>query len=141
VPLKVTGYRITNNPFVVGAARTPVIGTAAARKHKQGTTFEYTLSEAASVKIVISQRMLGRRSGTNCVALTKKLRKAKSCLRIVVRGTLTRSSHQGANKVAFSGRIGSRALRPGHYQATLTARDAAMLTSKAQTILFAIVTR
>ena len=144
-PPKVTRYRLTNNPFVITAARTPILGRAAAKKrakkHKRGTTFKYTLSEPATVKIVIAQRLPGRRSGRRCVAATKKLRHAKKCTRVNARGTLTRTSHHGANSVAFSGRIGSKALKPGHYQATLTATDSAKRTSKPQTIYFTIVTR
>lgn len=48
---------------------------------------------------------------------------------------------QGANKVAFSGRIGSRALRPGRYQATLIATDATRHASRPKAITFTIVKR
>jgi hypothetical protein len=142
VPLTVTGYRITNNPFLVSTMITPILGSAAATpKHQKGTTFEYTRSEAATVQIAISQRLSGRRHGKRCVAATRKLRHARACTRIIARGTLTRTSHQGANSVAFSGRIGSRALKPGKYRATLTATDSAKRTSKPRTIQFSIVKR
>jgi hypothetical protein len=137
----VTGYRITNNPFVVGASATPTSATATAAQHKTGTAFRYMLSESATVKIVISQRLPGRRSGNQCLAPTKKLAKAKRCTLLLARGTLTRTSHAGASVVAFSGRIASTPLKPGSYQATLTATDSAKRTSKAQTIGFAIVKR
>ena len=143
-PPTVTHFRLTNKVFVVGRAFTPLFGSAAAirhRKHKIGTKFKYTLSEAATVEIAISRRLPGRRRGKSCVAPAKKLRHAKACTRIIARGTLTRTSHLGANRVAFSGRIGSRALKPGAYQATLTATDSAKLTSKPQTIRFTIVRR
>jgi len=138
----VSGFGLTNNPFAVGGS-TPVFGSAAAKtkKHKKGTTFRYTLSEAATVKIAISQRLAGRRKGKRCVAPTRKLRKAKKCTRVAARGTLTRTSRQGKNSVAFSGRIGSRKLSPGSYQATLTATDAAKNTSRGKTITFRIVKR
>jgi len=90
---------------------------------------------------VIAHRVLGRRVGKRCVAPTRKLRHARRCARIFVQMTLTRTSHQGSNRVAFSGRIGSRKLVPGRYQATLTATDAAKNTSKAVTISFTIVRR
>lgn len=131
---------MTNNPFVVSRATTPLVGSAArTRKHKQGTTFTYSLSKAATAKIVIAEQLSGRLSGRRCVAASRKLRKARKCTRIVVRGTLTRGSKQGANRVAFSGRIGSRALSPGKYQATITATDAAHANSKPKTISFTIV--
>jgi len=139
----VTGYGLTNNPFVVAGGSTPTFGVAAKKttKHKKGTVFGYTLSEAATVRIVISQAQSGRRKGKRCVAPTRKLRHARRCARIFVKMTLTRTSHQGSNRVAFSGRIGSRKLAPGRYQATLTATDAAKNTSKAKTISFTIVRR
>jgi hypothetical protein len=136
---KVTRYRMTNRRFVVARAATPITGSAAA--HMRGTTFEYTLSESATVRIVISQRLRGRRKGKSCVARTKKQRQGSACTRIVARGTLTRASHRGANNVAFTGRIGSTALAPGGYRATLIATDRARRTSKALTILFTILTR
>lgn len=138
----VSGFGLTNNPFVVGRGKTPTFGSAAkarAKKHRKGTTFRYTLSEAATVRIVIAQRGSGRRRGKSCVAPTRKLRRARRCTRIITQGTLTRISHQGADRVAFSGRIGSRALRPGRYQATLVAVDAARHASKPRTISFTIV--
>ncbi|MDQ6751009.1 MAG: substrate-binding domain-containing protein [Actinomycetota bacterium] len=139
---RVSGYRLTNNPFAVGG-RTPTFGSAAAkkRKYKKGTTFRYTLSEAGTVRIAVSQRLAGRRKGKRCVASTRKLRRAKKCARSFGRGTLTRASHQGANSVAFSGRVGSRALSPGSYQATLTASDPARNTSRPKTIFFSVVKR
>ena len=137
---KVTGFRLTNNPFVVSGAQTPIFAHAAATRHKHGTTFRYALSEAATVRIAISRRLPGRRHGNRCVAPSRKLRHAKACTRIIRRGTLTRISRQGANSVAFSGRIGSGALRPGHYQARLTATDRAKRTSKPHTLYFTIVT-
>jgi hypothetical protein len=142
---QVTGYRVTPTVFVVGGGSTPSFGNAAKAKrhkrHKKGTTFRYTLSEAATVKIVISQRASGRRKGKRCVAPTKKRRKAKKCTRFIVKGTLTRTSHQGVNSVAFTGKIGSKGLRPGRYQAKLTATDGAANTSKPKTISFKIVKR
>ncbi|MDQ6805995.1 MAG: FG-GAP-like repeat-containing protein [Actinomycetota bacterium] len=138
-PPAVTRYGVTNSTFAVGAAATPTSGSAAANKHPHGTTFRYTLSEAATVKIVIAERLPGRRKGKSCVAATTKPGHSKRCTRIVVVGTLRRMSHQGANKVAFSGRIGTKALKPGSYQATLTATDNAHKTSRAKTVTFTIV--
>ncbi len=139
----VTNYGLTNNPFAVGGGQTPTFASSAAKKpkHKQGTAFKYTLSEAASVQIAITQSSSGRRKGKQCVAPSRKLRKKAKCTRTFTKGTLTRTSHAGANTVAFSGRIGSKALKPGRYQATLTAADAAKNTSKAQTASFTIVRR
>ena len=139
-PASVAGY-LTNNVFAAGGD-TPRFGRAAkAGRHRKGTTFRYTLSEAATVGIVITQRASGRRRGRRCVAATGRRRHARRCTLIVTSGTLTRISHHGANRVGFSGRIGSKALRPGRYQATLTATNAARQTSTRQTIAFTVVKR
>jgi putative cell wall-binding protein len=137
----VSDFGVTNSTFAVGG-RTPLFGAAARVRHRKGTTFRYRLSEAATVKIVIARgRKNGRRSGKRCVPATRKLRKAKRCVRLTVVGTLTRASHAGLNSVGFSGRLGSKALSPGGYQATLTATDAAGNTSKPKAITFTIVRR
>jgi hypothetical protein len=137
-PPALTHFGLTNRTFTVGATSTLTIGTAASVKHKQGTTFTYTLSKAATAKITIARRLPGRVKGKACVAPSRTLRKARSCVRIVIRGTLTRTSHSGLNKVAFSGRIGASALKPGNYQATVIATDAAGKTSNSMTIHFTI---
>jgi hypothetical protein len=135
----VSNYRMTNRTFAVGRGSTPTTGTAAA--HRKGTAFRYTLSEAATVRIAIAQRRPGRRKGKKCVAATRKPAKARKCTRIIRKGTLTRVSHQGANRVAFTGRIRTKALRPGRYQATLTATDKAGNTSAGKTVFFTVVKR
>jgi len=146
----VTNYRLTNNPFVVSGAKTPTTGSAAAAsttgvvaatRHKRGTTFRYTLSEAATVKIIIVRRRSGRRTHKRCVAPGRSLRHAPRCIRLTVQGMLTRISHRGANGVAFSGRIGSRALAPGTYRATLTASDGTGHASRPKNIVFTIAKR
>ena len=137
----VTGYRLTNNPFVVTGSRTPLTATASADRHPKGTTFKYTLSEAATVKIAVSQRLPGRRRGRACVPPSAKLRHARMCTRTVARGVLIRASHQGLNSVRFSGRIGATPLKPGQYEATLTATDANNHSSRPQTRTFRVVCR
>lgn len=103
------------------------------------TTFKYALSEVATVKIAIFQRLPGRRRGKTCRAPSKTLRHMRRCIRIVLRGTLIRTSASGPNSGAFSGRIGSKALKPGRYQATLAATNAAQRTSKPTTLTFTVV--
>jgi len=147
-PPVVSGYGLTNRVFAVGGAKTSRFASAAVKKHKKakakkhqkGTTFRYTLSEAATVRIVIAQRVSGQRKGTRCVTPTKKLTKEK-CTRLSARGTLTRTSHSGTNRVAFSGRIGTKALKVGDYEATITATNTASKISTPKTITFTIVQR
>ena len=101
--------------------------------------FRYTLSKKATVRIAMARRRAGRRSGTSCVAPTPRRRKAPKCTRFTVLGTLTRASHQGSNVVFFSGRVGSKALVRGRYEATLTATDGAGNVSRAKILLFRVV--
>jgi hypothetical protein len=81
---------------------------------KHGTAFRLTLSEKARVKIGI------RRNGR-------------------LAGTLKRACRLGGNRIAFSGRIARRALRPGRYVATVTATDASGKRSAARTLRFTVV--
>jgi hypothetical protein len=54
-------------------------------------------------------------------------------------GTLTRANlPNGADRIAFSGRIGKRALKPGAYRATLSARNAKG-KAKPVTLKFSVV--
>jgi streptogramin lyase len=108
--------------FRVGAAHT---ATSAARRTaaKTGTTFAFSLTNDSSVTLRIEQAVAGRKKGARCAAPSRLLRHAKRCARYVRKGTLMRSGKQGANAVAFSGRIGGRALRPGHYRVAVAGSD------------------
>jgi len=106
--------------FAVGSAPTAV--TASVRTPR-GTTIGFTLNEPARVSIVLQRKVSGRRHGRLCLAPSTRGRHQQGprCTRVVVVGTLTRTGALGANRVAFSGRVGSRALSAGSYVATLTA--------------------
>jgi ribosomal protein L21E len=52
---------------------------------------------------------------------------------------LRRSTARGANRVAFSGRVGRVALRPGTHRAALVATDAAGNRSKTVYVRFRVV--
>jgi hypothetical protein len=133
------GVSLSRSVFAVGSKGTAV--SARARRHKRGTTFRFTLSEPATVKIAIKRATPGRRKGKRCVKPTRKLRKAKRCTRFVAVRTLSRVGKAGPNKVAFSGRIGTKKLRPGRYRAVLRAKDGAGNASTAKRLTFRIVRR
>ena len=110
--------------FRGGSKKTPT--TAKKKSGKTGTTIAHTLSEDATVELTIERGLDSRRVGNKCrKAARRPRRKRKRCIRYVAVGTLTRSAKQGANSIAFSGRIGSRRLHGGRYRATITATDAA----------------
>ncbi len=118
-----TGVRETNRVFAVGRGATPI--SARKRRVKVGTTFRFTLSEAATVKLAISQAQIGRRVGKRCRKLSRRNRNKRRCHRFAPRGTLTRTGAAGANSIRFTGRIGRRALKPGSYRVKIKATDAA----------------
>ena len=84
---------------------------------RRGTVVRFWLDRRAAVTLTIRQRV--RR-------------------RLVARGTLRRTARAGANRVAFAGRVGRRALRPGRYVLVARARDAAG-TSAPRRVGFRIV--
>jgi uncharacterized repeat protein (TIGR01451 family)/CSLREA domain-containing protein len=113
---------LANSParFRVGSAPTAV--TASVRTPR-GTTIGFTLNERARVRIVLQRKLSGRRRGGRCLAPRTRVRPQQEplCTRLVVVGTLTRTGAAGANRVAFSGRVGAHPLSTGSYIATLTA--------------------
>jgi hypothetical protein len=119
--LRVTGVRMTNRRFRVGKTATAI---SARRRAPVGTSFRFKLSAPARVQIAITRTAPGLRRGRSCVAPTRKLRQAhaKRCTRTLTVGKLTRSNvRSGSHSIAFSGRIGTKALKPRSYQAVLTA--------------------
>ncbi|MEA2444958.1 MAG: hypothetical protein QOJ12_2250, partial [Thermoleophilales bacterium] len=125
--------------FTVGKAATATAAAAKKKKTPVGTRFSWRLSEAARVTLVIERSTSGRRKGRTCVKPTKKLRKAKKCTRWLAAGTLTRQSAAATTKLAFSGRIGKKALKPGSYRAVVTAVDPAGNVSAKRTLAFRVV--
>jgi len=117
-----------------GVAETPVQAGA----HK-GTTFRYSISEAATVTFAIKRRVRGRRVGGRCRKQTPRNRTHKRCIRLVAAGAFQTAGVAGSNRKHFSGRIGKRALRPGSYVARVAARDAAGNVSKIATARFKVL--
>jgi hypothetical protein len=136
-PPAISRLRLTRKRFAVAKKRTAITSR---RRAKRGTTFLFTLSENARTSIAIARARPGRRSGKRCVKPRKKLK--RRCTRFVVQATLTRTkTKQGANKVAFTGRLGKRKLKPGRYRATVGAVDAAGNRAKPRRVSFRVVRR
>ncbi len=119
---------------VVGLGR----ATAAAKK---GTTFRYTLSEAARVTFRIERVTRGRRVRGRCRKETPANRTRRACKRFVRAGSFAAAAKAGRNRKKFSGRIRRRALPPARYRATLVATDAAGGASAPRRLAFRIVRR
>jgi hypothetical protein len=88
---------------------------ASAHKLPVGTTFRFTVNQAVTVKLVFSQH--GK-----------------------LKGTLTMAAKAGKRAIKFQGRLSrSRRLKPGRYTVTITATNAAKVTSAPRKLSFTIV--
>jgi glucose/arabinose dehydrogenase len=119
--------------FAVGSGRTALSAV------RRGTSFRYSLSEAATVQIRIQRKLPGRRVGSRCRAPSRSNRARPRCTRLRSVGTLTRRAGVGANKTSFTGRLGSRALAAGGYRAVLAATDADGNPARTRTLDFTVV--
>jgi hypothetical protein len=117
-----------------GAAEVPVRVTA-----RKGTTFRYSLSEAATVTFAIDRRTRGRRVRGSCRNQTPANRRLRPCTLVRRVGAFRAQGTAGANSKRFSGRIGSRSLSPGSYRALVTATDAAGNRTRQATATFRVV--
>lgn len=136
-PRFLTGAAFTPTRFRVARGPTPTGARPGAPA--RGSWLSYALSEPAAVTIVIARTASGRRVGRACRAATRANRTRPRCTRLVSVGTLRRDALQGLNRLAFTGRIGRRALAPGGYRATATATDAAGNISGPSTATFTIL--
>jgi hypothetical protein len=97
---------------------------AAAAKPPVGTTFGFTLSQAARVRFGFARLLPGRKVNGRCVALTVANRRRPACTRSVGSGAISFSASAGAHKLFFQGRLSrTRRLGPGVYTLTITATN------------------
>jgi hypothetical protein len=113
-------------------------GSARAAQAPRGTRFRWTLSESALVTVRVERALAGRRSGTRCLA-PRRGRGGRACRRFVLRRTLRTRAAAGAGGIAFTGRIGRRALPRGAYRARIAALDTAGNRSRESALTFTIV--
>ena len=105
-----------------------------------GTTFSFTLNQAATVTLAFTQKTTGRTLRRKCVAPTRRNRHQPPCTLTSTRGRLSLAAHAGTTKSRFQGRIAkSKHLKPGKYTLTITATNPAHQRSKRQTLTFTIV--
>jgi Tol biopolymer transport system component len=142
-PPTLRSVSLTHRRFRVGKARTAV--TAAAKRKPaipRGTLLRFRSSEAGRLSIRIERARPGQRvrkgRTVSCKAVRRKPRRG-ACTAYARVATLTRTIKGGRGQVALSGRIGTRAMAPGSYRLTLTARDKAGNVSKPVRVSFAIL--
>ncbi len=73
-----------------------------------GTSFRFSLSEAASVKLEITQRRSGRSVRGKCRATDPHHRNQPSCTHTATLKTLSVDGHAGENQLAYSGKLTGR---------------------------------
>ncbi len=112
----------------------------ARRRAPLGTTFIFTLNEAANVSLVFTQRVPGRKVRGKCVAQSKRNRHRRPCKRTITAGTILFAAHAGTNKVSFQGLLThAKKLKLGSYTLLLTASTVAKARSKTASLSFTIV--
>jgi hypothetical protein len=131
-----------------GRAARPVLSKASLSRgrfrvgRRGGTVIRFTLSARANVTVAIERKAgSGRLVGRQCRRATRKLRKKRACVRWAKVGSFKRSGlAAGRQRIAFSGRVGRRALAPGRYRLTVKAANAAG-SAKPATLAFTVVRR
>ena len=136
------------DPKTFRASKTANTATSAAAKKKPkrppvGSKLRFTLSEPASVTIVVAAQLRGRMTKTgarsSCKAPSKANRKGHACTFFTTKKTLTRKSlPKGAGTLPFSGRFANKALSPGAYRVTITPKDPAGNAGAAAAVPFTI---
>lgn len=125
-----------SKPRLSAARIEPKTFKAATRKRpKRGTGVSYSLSEAASVRVVVERcakyakpkgGRRAKRSGADVAVRRRRAVERGRCLRFAaLAGPQTKAGKAGANEFRFNGRVRGRALKPGPYRLALTPTDAA----------------
>ncbi len=136
---KISPSRFHVAPLGATKARAKAKPKPKAPKTPAGTAFSITVNLATAVKIAISHKFTGIRVGKSCVKRSSKHRHGKACSKTIADGTISSNRPQGASRLAFSGRILGRALKPGRYTATATAGGGT--PSGRRSVSFTIVSR
>lgn len=87
----------------------------------------FVTDRAGVARVTFRRRTVGRRSGTRCVASTRKLvrRGARRCVRWTSRGTVVRRVAAGRSTVTVTRlRVGRRTLPAGRYRVAVRVTDA-----------------
>jgi 6-phosphogluconolactonase (cycloisomerase 2 family) len=108
-------------------------------KGKFGTTFRYTVNEAATVRFKIEQKKIGRLVGKKCKPRTSKNAGRKKCPIFKRVGSRSQAAKAGADKLKWNGKLKGKPLSPGPYRATAVATDSAGGRSEPQTVGFRIL--
>jgi hypothetical protein len=129
---RILRFTAARGGFVLGRG-TPRAGGRA------GHALTVELSRAATVTLRATRLVAGRIRKGRCGPARSAPHGRRCTRRLPVRATATVTLPAGTSLVAFAGRLTARtALKPGSYELTLTARDAAGLSSAPRTLTVAI---
>jgi 6-phosphogluconolactonase len=106
--------RISPKRFRVGP---PAAGISRKRAPK-GSKVSFDLDAAGHVLVRVQLRKSGRLKGKRC--FTSRKRGKRCTLYVTLKGTVHLTGVEGANSVAFSGRIAGHKLKPGGYRLVVT---------------------
>lgn len=89
-----------------------------------GTTVSYSLSDASTTTFTVDRALPGVPRGHSCVAVPRHARGAQRCTRYMpIRGRFTHTDSAGSVRFRFTGRVGAKALKPGHYRLNATPKN------------------
>jgi hypothetical protein len=114
------------SPTSFRAAKSGGAVVSAKKKSKGpvGTNVTYSLSLAGKVDFTVEQLTTGRKVGKKCVKQTPANKGKKKCdLAKRLSGGFSETGAAGQNGFKFSGRLGSKALKPGRYRLVGSAGD------------------
>jgi hypothetical protein len=110
---------VAPNAFRAAKSGDAVASATKKAKGPVGTTVTFSLSGggAVTVKFSVEQLITGRKAGKRCVKQTAANKgKAKCTFAKKLNGGFSDQGSTGQNHFKFSGRLGSRALKPGRYK-------------------------
>jgi hypothetical protein len=103
-----------------------------------GTTFSFSLDQAATLKLTFTQLASGRVAGGRCVPPARARPHARSCTRGLSAGTLIDKAPAGADTLTFSGLTSRGRLSPATYTVVLRATGLSGKPSAPSLLLFTI---
>jgi hypothetical protein len=121
--------------------RKPTVRSAALAKKrfkakKNATELRVDSDEMGKLEVVFDRLDKGRKKGSKC---SKSAKKGKKCTVVTrVKGALTQALPAGLSRIGFDGKVGSKKLKPGSYQLTLTVTDSAGNRSAAKKLKFTV---
>ena len=107
---------------------------------RKGTRISFRLSTPAKVRFAFAKALAGRKVGKRCRKPRRSNRRKRRCNRYKAAGSFILNAKQGANNVAFAGRLSRRRrLALARYKLTATPADSSGLRGKARTVKLRVV--